>query len=147
MMLRFSAAMLVLLSLPAFAENIPACPPPDGFHATMLMADFPLPVAASLREHVPNLAPPSASFNGGDALMPGQHVLDRRLIGAFYQDQTWVIAYEAAGRGYHDVVVAYRLSDDGRSAEIISKAQTFPGNICEAMKTAPASKGPIDPYW
>lgn len=143
-------SVLLLLAFPTFAfaqSGAPLCPAPGGAEETGDLAALPASVAASLKQYVPNLSQPGSPFNGGDALGPGQTQLDRRLIAAFHRDRRWVIAYEAAGIGYHDVVVAYDLSPDGH-ATIASKTQSFPGNVCGTVADALNSKGgKIDRYW
>jgi hypothetical protein len=143
-----SAALLTLLPSFAVAQLSPSCPAAAGIEETEDLAALPEPVAASLKEHVPNLTPPGSPFNGSDVLRSGQTGLDRRLIAAFHRGNRWVIAYEAAGEGYHDVVAAYDLSANGQEAAIVSKTQAVPANLCGAISHALASKrGAIDRYW
>lgn len=112
------------------------------------MAALAEPVAASLKEHVPNLTPSGSPFNGSEVLRPGQTERDRRLTAAFHHGNRWVIAYEAASEGYHDIVVAYDLSANGQEAAIVSKTQALPANLSGAISDALASKGgAIDRYW
>jgi hypothetical protein len=141
-------AMLALLPTFAFAqETPPSCQVTGSTQKTEDLQALPGPVSHSLQQHVPNLSPPGSPFNGGDTLRPGQSALDRRLIAAFHRGNRWVIAYEAAGRGYHHVVVAYDVSEDGKTSTIAFKAQTFAGSLCSTVKNALASNGPIDRYW
>ena len=123
------------------------CPPPPGVYATQTLTDFPAPVAHSLANHVPNLTAPDAAFSGGDVVMPGKTGLDRRLITAFHRGNRWVIAYEAAGRGYHHVVVAYDVSEDGKTSQIAFKAQSLPANTCATLARGLEENGPVDRFW
>jgi hypothetical protein len=148
MRLYLSTGLLALLPSFAFAQwEVRSCPTTDGIERTGDLTVVPEPVADSLKEHVPNLTPPGSPFNGGDALLPGQTRLDRRLIAAFHRGNRWVIAYEAAGIGYHHIVVAYDLSADGNTAAIAFKAQAFPESLCNTVDSALSSSGRIDRYW
>ncbi len=141
-------ALLALSPATAFAQDIPpSCPVAGGTEKTEDLQALPTPVAHSLQHHVPNLSPPGAPFNASDALRPGQSSLDRRLIAAFHRGNRWVIAYEAAGVGYHDVVVAYDLSDDGKSSTIAFKTQDLPASLCSTLDRALTANGPIDRFW
>jgi hypothetical protein len=143
-----SAALLALLPTTVFAqETPPSCPVTNGTEKTEDLTALPTPVAHSLERHVPNLSAPGSPFNGGDIVSPGQTMLDRRLIAAFHRGNRWVIAYEAAGRAYNVVVVAYEMSEDGRTSTIAFKTQTAPQTLCNAVDEALSSNGPIDRYW
>jgi hypothetical protein len=147
MRLLFSA-LLALSSATAFAqESPPSCPVADGTTKTEDLQALPTPVAHSLQRHVPNLSPPGSLFNGGDVLLPGQSMLARRLIAIFHHGTRWVIAYEAAGRGYHHVVAAFDLSPDGKTSTIAFKSQALPASLCTTVERALTANGPIDRYW
>ncbi len=149
MRLYLSAGLLALLPTIVLAQEIPpSCPAGNGTEKTEDLQALPLPVAHSLERHVPNLSPPGSPFNGGDVIMrPGQTELDRRLIAAFHRGNRWVVVFEAAGRGYHHVVVAYDLSQDGKTSTIAFKAQSFPASLCSTVDRAFDANGPIDRFW
>jgi hypothetical protein len=148
MRLALFTALLALLPATAFAQDSPpSCPVADGTAKTEDLQALPTPVAHSLQRHVPNLSPPGSLFNGGDVFLPGQSMLSRRLIAAFHRGNRWVVAYEAAGRGYHHVVVAYDLSQDGKTSAIAFKVQSFPASLCATVDRAFNSNGPVDRYW
>jgi len=142
------ATLLMFSSATAFAQDRPpSCPVAGGTEKTENLQALPAPVAHSLQHHVPNLSPPGSLFNGGDVLLPGQSMPGRRLISAFHRDNRWVIAYEAAGVGFHDVVVAYDLSPDGKTSTIAFKSQTLPASLCSTVERALTANGPIDRFW
>jgi hypothetical protein len=149
MRLHLSAVLFALIPTFAFAQAVlPSCPVPDGMERTEDIQTLPLPVAHSLQRHVPNLSPPGSRFNGGDALSPGQTTPDRRLVEIFHRGSRWVIVYEAAGRGYHLVVVTYDVSQDRKRSIIAFKAQTRSAIFCRTFDQALTSiSGPIDRYW
>jgi len=142
------ATLLMFSSATAFAQDRPpSCPVAGGTEKTENLQALPAPVAHSLQHHVPNLSPPGSLFNGGDVFLPGQSMLSRRLIAAFHRGNRWVVAYEAAGRGYHHVVVAYDLSQDGKSSTIAFKSQALPASLCATVERALTASGPIDRFW
>jgi hypothetical protein len=148
MRLVLSAALLAFLPAFATAQQTPLlCPMSDRIEKTEDLSALPAPVAYSLQQHVPNLSAPGSPFNASDVLRPGQTTLDRRLIAAFHQGGRWVIAYEAAGVGYHLIVVGYDLSADGKSSTIAFKTQTLPALLCVTVDKALNSSSPIDRFW
>jgi hypothetical protein len=148
MRLYLSAGLFALLPTIVLAQEAPPpCPVVNGTEKTEDLQALPAPVAHSLQRHIPNLTPPGSPFNGGDTVSAGQTMLDRRMIAAFHHDSRWVIAYEAAGRGYHLVVVAYDLSEDGKTSTIAFKAQAFPESLCNTVDSALSSNGPTDRFW
>jgi hypothetical protein len=148
MRLYLSAVWLALVPGLAAAQEAPlVCPVSERIEKTEDLSALPAPVSHSLQRHVSNLSPPGSPFNGGDALRPGQTALDRRLIAAFHRGSRWVIAYEAAGVGYHLVVVGYDVAADGKTSTIAFKTQTFPALLCVTVDKALTSNGPIDRFW
>ena len=125
----------------------PDCPIPAGLQSTQSLADLPAPVIAALREHVPNLAPADAPFNGGDALLLGQTQLDRRFVSAIHKGTRWAVAYEAAGRGVHDNVVALQLSSDMQSAQVVANTQALGPAICTELLRGINPDFPVSRYW
>jgi hypothetical protein len=129
--------VLLLLSEVCFtihsadAENIPNYPTPTGGYGTTVLTDLPAPVADLPRQMVPRIAPAGTTFNGSDALLPGQARLDRRFIRAFSKGNRWVVAYEAAGRGYNDPILMFDLADN--TATLTARAASFPEKVCADM--------------
>jgi hypothetical protein len=122
---------LLLIAHSANAATIPECPTPTNVLSTTDLNDLPLPIAASLHQLVPNLAPAGAPFNGGDTLSPGQKELDRRFMRAFNKGSRWVVAYEAAGRAYNDPIIAFDLANG--TAIVNRKTVGFPTTVCAVM--------------
>jgi hypothetical protein len=125
------AIPLIFVVLPAFAADILACPVPPGTQSTSELGDLPAPIAVSLKQHVPYLDPVTAPFNGGDTMGPGQTHLDRRFIRAFHKGSRWIVAYEAAGIGYHDNIVVYDVAGD--QAELLANNQASTASVCSDM--------------
>jgi hypothetical protein len=125
----------------------PNCPAPVGVHSTNILSALPAPVLSALREHVPNLAPADAPFNSGDALLPGQKELDRRFLSAFHRGGRWTVAYEAAGIGSHDNVVAIQLSSDMQSAQVLGNVQTIGEDVCTELARWANPDYPVSHFW
>jgi hypothetical protein len=151
--MRWILAAIVISCVPQFANAAdallePDCPAPAGIQSTILLADLPASVSDILHEHVPNLAPADAPFNGGDVIIrPSQTRLDRRFLFAFHRGVRWTVAYEAAGMGTHDNVVAFQLSSDGQTAQVVANTQALGAEVCAQLARGVNPDYPVSRFW
>jgi hypothetical protein len=137
----------VQLAQAADIDLVHNCPMPVSAQSTTALNVLPQPVMAVLRERVPNLSPAEAPFNAGDIVLPGQKGLDRRFMRAFVSGSRWVIAYEAAGIGYHHHVIAIERPPNGDSARILANIQVVGQTICAELARWANPNYPMASHW
>lgn len=137
----------VQLSHAADASLVQECRVPGGAQSTTTLSVLPEAVMAVLRERVPNLIPAEAPFNAGDVVLPGQKGLDRRFLRALVNGSRWVIAYEAAGIGYHHHVVAIDRVPNGQTAQIVANIQTVGQVTCAELARWASPNYPMASHW
>jgi hypothetical protein len=121
-----AAAVSAVTEIPAWADETPACTPPDGVTSLPLQS-APPPLLRALRERIGELAPPGAPFDATDVVTTGRN---RRLIFVWHSGARWIIATEHGGIGYNDPIFAYDLSQDNRNATFVQERTAIPNTVC-----------------
>jgi hypothetical protein len=106
----------------AWADDIPACPVPEGMNSVAI----PDGVPEGLRSRLGTIAPPGAQFDATDVVRTG---ISRRYIFVWRRDNHWIVATEQGGRGYNDPIMAYVLIADGNFA-LVGKRISAPQLVC-----------------
>ena len=106
----------------ARADDIPACPVPEGMNSVAI----PDGVPEGLRSRLGTIAPPGAQFDATDVVRTG---ISRRYIFVWRRDNHWIVAIEQGGRGYNDPIMAYDFSDDGQ-VSLVQRKISAPQLVC-----------------
>ncbi|HEY3825378.1 MAG TPA: hypothetical protein VGL82_12520 [Bryobacteraceae bacterium] len=105
---------------PAIAE----CPVPPG----AVKADLPSGLPPALSKAMGRTALPGEAFDTSDVYVKG-HIYSRYIF-VWNIGSRWIVATERGGIALRDLVSAYELGRDGRSAILVEEHFTSPTNFC-----------------
>ena len=116
------AILLGFLATPASAMQLAGCDTPHGYVSLKTRADLP----PALQERFRDFANPGQSFNESDVGAPGQGILS-----IWRKGTRWILETSHGGIALSFEVVAFDVSDDGKTATPLPPAKR---RFCEAVR-------------
>jgi hypothetical protein len=124
-------ALIWAASIPARADEIPPCAPPQSVQAHTFPDGLPLALRSALKNQLGEIVPPGERFDATDVVITGKN---RRAIFVWARGQRWVVATEHGGRGYNDPVFAFDMSANASKPMQVAAETAFPHTVCATAR-------------